>query len=282
MKRICSFGIAVMAGLACVQPVQAGSRSGGGHSFSGGHFSSGGSRGYSHGASRGYYGGGARFNGAARYSSGAAYHNRSYIANGPRSSASTAQFRNPTYLNNRTRYNANRTTAYNSYSATRGRYAAARGSGLSNGQRVVARRSANWQPNWNRNRDHFWRGHRCHFRNGFWFLYDPFLWYPYWSDYGYGAYYDSSYYDGAYAETPAYDENSQYSQDSSANNSRTESGGRVSEVQRALAREGYYDGAVDGVMGAGTRRALRNYERDHGLDVTGGITQGVIEALRLR
>jgi hypothetical protein len=187
-------------------------------------------------------------------------------------------------LNNRTRYNANRTTAYNSYSAARGRSAGARGSGLSNGQRVVARHSANWQPNWNRSHDHFWHGHRCHFRNGFWFVYDPFLWYPYWGDYpyGYGGYDDPSYYDNAYAETPAYDDKGQYSQDPSADNSRTESGGRVTEVQRALAREGYYDGAVDGVTGAGTRRALRNYQRDHGLDVTGGITQGVIEALRLR
>ena len=281
MKRICALGIAVIAGLACVQPVQAGGRSGGGHSFSGGHFSGGGSRGYS-GGSRGYYGGGARFNGAARYSSGGAYHNRSYVANGPRYSASTAQFRNPTYLNNRARYNGNRTTAYNSYSATRGRYAGARGAGLSNGQRVVARHSANWQPNWNRSHDHFWHGHRCHFHNGFWFVYDPFLWYPYWWDYGYGAYYDPSYYDGAYAEAPAYDENSQYSHNPDAKDSHTESGGRVTEVQRALAREGYYDGAVDGVMGAGTRRALRNYQRDHGLDVTGGITEGLIEALRLR
>ena len=273
MKRICAFGIAVIAGLACVQPVQAGRYGGGGHSFSGGHFS---------GGSRGYYGGGARFNGAARYSSGAAYHNRTYIANGPRYSASTAQFRNSAYLNNRTRYNANRTTAYNSYSAAQGRYAGARGSGLSNGQRVVARHSANWHSNWSRNHDHYWHGHRCHFNNGFWFVYDPLLWYPYWGDYGYGAYYDPSYYDGAYAETPAYDENSQYSHDPYANNSHTENGARVSEVQRALAREGYYDGAVDGVMGAGTRRALRNYQRDHGLDATGGITRGVIEALRLR
>ena len=281
MKRIWSLGIAVIAGLACVQPVEAGSRGGGGHSFSGGHFSSGGSRGYS-GGSRGYYGGGARFNGAARYFSGGGYHNRSYVASGPRYSASASQFRNPTYLNNRARSNANRTTAYNSYSAARARSAGARGSGLSNSQRVIARHNANWQPNWNRNHDHFWHGHRCHFRNGFWFVYDPFLWYPYGWDYGYGGYYDPSYYDGAYAETPAYDDNSQYSQDPDTKDSRTESGGRVSEVQRALAREGYYDGAVDGVMGAGTSRALRKYQRDHGLDVTGGITQGVIEALRLR
>ena len=217
-------------------------------------------------------------NGAGRFSSGTTGSNRSYVAN-----TSSAQFRNPTYLNNRARYNGNRTTAYNSYSAGRGRYAGARGGGLSNGQRVVARHNANWRPNWNRNHDHYWHGHRCHFHNGFWFVYDPFPWYayPYGWGYPYGYGYDP-YYDGAYAETPYYDENNQYSQDPSANNSHTESGARVSEVQRALAREGYYDGAVDGVMGAGTRRALRNYQRDHHLDVTGGITQGTIEALRLR
>jgi membrane-bound lytic murein transglycosylase B len=56
----------------------------------------------------------------------------------------------------------------------------------------------------------------------------------------------------------------------------------VSEVQSALAREGYYDGRIDGRLGNATQKALRRYQRDHGLEVTGGISRGVIEALRLR
>ena len=40
-------------------------------------------------------------------------------------------------------------------------------------------------------------------------------------------------------------------------------GNTVVEVQRRLARAGYYHGAIDGVMGPQTRRAIRAYERDH-------------------
>ncbi|HEX8076207.1 MAG TPA: peptidoglycan-binding protein, partial [Chthoniobacterales bacterium] len=59
-------------------------------------------------------------------------------------------------------------------------------------------------------------------------------------------------------------------------------GARVNEVQSALAREGYYDGPIDGRLNSATRKALRKYQRDHGLDATGNIDRAVIEALRLR
>jgi Putative peptidoglycan binding domain len=39
---------------------------------------------------------------------------------------------------------------------------------------------------------------------------------------------------------------------------------RVAELQHRLARAGYYHGAIDGIMGPATRRAIRAYERDHG------------------
>jgi len=69
--------------------------------------------------------------------------------------------------------------------------------------------------------------------------------YPYGYGYGYGyggnQYGDSGY--GRYGDS---------------------SRGRVAELQRRLARAGYYRGAVDGVMGPQTRRAIRAYERDHG------------------
>jgi len=39
---------------------------------------------------------------------------------------------------------------------------------------------------------------------------------------------------------------------------------RVAELQRRLARAGYYHGAIDGIMGPATRRAIRVYERGHG------------------
>src|SRR5437762_9663526 len=42
------------------------------------------------------------------------------------------------------------------------------------------------------------------------------------------------------------------------------SGSRVAELQSRLTSAGYYHGAIDGIMGPGTRRAIRAYERDHG------------------
>ena len=42
------------------------------------------------------------------------------------------------------------------------------------------------------------------------------------------------------------------------------SGSRVAELQSRLASAGYYHGAIDGILGPATRRAIRTYERDHG------------------
>ena len=39
---------------------------------------------------------------------------------------------------------------------------------------------------------------------------------------------------------------------------------RVAELQSRLASAGFYHGAIDGIMGPATRRAIRAYERHHG------------------
>jgi len=44
---------------------------------------------------------------------------------------------------------------------------------------------------------------------------------------------------------------------------RTRGGSSVVQLQRRLARAGYYHGAIDGIMGPETRRAIRAYERSH-------------------
>jgi len=100
-------------------------------------------------------------------------------------------------------------------------------------------------------------------------------WFPW--DYGYypyGAYsyYDDGYYDNGYAADD-------YSQSEYQNGDLDSS---VRRVQAALAREGYYRGAIDGSFGPATQNALRRYQRNHGLNVTGEIDRPVIEALRLR
>jgi hypothetical protein len=90
------------------------------------------------------------------------------------------------------------------------------------------------------------RFHRFHNRTfifvdtfGFPFFYP----YPYYGYYPYGYYrYDDYGYGGSYT---------------------------VVEVQRRLARAGYYHGPIDGILGPKTRRAIRAYERDHNLPAYG-------------
>lgn len=267
------------------------------------------------------YSNGARYNTAGRVSAAPVVRGRHYGANGPRVSSRTT-WRNPTYTNrnrfsgNRTtafnaannvrgdgrwangnrnrsygnlangdRIRANGDRAWSNGDRTRGNGNRNWANGNRRGfdpsrERVVARHGANWQRNWDRNRDHSWNGKRCHFRNGYWWVYAPLFLYPsYGYGYGYGydyypydGYYDGAYYEDSYsAEPAAYTNQQEYAADSS-----------VSDVQSALAREGYYDGAIDGQLGPGTRQALRRYQADHGLPVTGAITRGVIQALRLR
>ena len=129
---------------------------------------------------------------------------------------------------------------------------------------IIARQAASAHPNWSRNHDHWWHGHRCHFANGSWLIfdlgfYDPFWYYPY-GAYGYGAYpygYDPTVYEGEDAGN----------------------GSPVTAAQVRLANEGYYHGAIDGVLGPKTRRALMRYQRDHGLRETGFITDSTFRNL---
>jgi hypothetical protein len=53
------------------------------------------------------------------------------------------------------------------------------------------------------------------------------------------------------------------------------------DVQAALQRRGYYHGAIDGVIGAGSRAAIRAYQHDRGLAVTGRIDAALVHSLRI-
>jgi len=53
------------------------------------------------------------------------------------------------------------------------------------------------------------------------------------------------------------------------------------EVQRELARRGYYGGALDGAIGPRTRAAIRTYQVDRGLPVTGQVDGNLLRSLRL-
>ena len=57
------------------------------------------------------------------------------------------------------------------------------------------------------------------------------------------------------------------------------SGGTVANVQRTLKREGYYHGAIDGIIGPETRSAIRAFQGSHGLRVTGHLDASLLRAL---
>jgi hypothetical protein len=109
-----------------------------------------------------------------------------------------------------------------------------------------------------------WRRHHRSSRDQFIFIGGfgyPYWGYPYWGwgypygyGYGYGSYpygygygYDYDYYGGDRAYGSGYGDRSS-----------------VAQLQRRLARAGYYRGAIDGIMGPATRRGIRAYERSHG------------------
>jgi Putative peptidoglycan binding domain len=56
---------------------------------------------------------------------------------------------------------------------------------------------------------------------------------------------------------------------------------RVLQVQENLRRLGYYKGPVDGLSGSGTRSAIRSYQVDRGLPVTGRIDKDLLQDLGL-
>ncbi len=279
MKRIWTFGIAVVAGVTLQQPANAGSRSSTHFVSSAPHYSA--PAHHFAGPSRSFSNAPGRFNGPPRFSSAPRLQNRSYAAAGPRFSP-RSDFRNPTYAANRTRFSGDRTAAFNTRTSAQanarlaaGRIPGTRAQALNNNrERMVAQHSANWRRNWDRGRDHWWNGRRCHFRNNVWVIYEPLFWYPYTYGYGYYPYgsYNSTYYDDSYASDE--DEPAVYS-----NQQESGDGSRVSDVQSALAREGYYDGPIDGRLSNATRKALRRYQGDHGLQVTGGINRAVLQAL---
>ena len=153
---------------------------------------------------------------------------------------------------------------------------------------VFAKHSADWHRDWDRRHDHWWHGHRCRFVNGYWFIFDLGF-SPWYYGYPYGYYaddyyysnpysYDSGVYDsGAYEQTdPNYDGKETYD---SSNQNGDES---VAAAQERLSKQGYYRGAIDGVFGPETRRAITRFQSEHGLRETGYLTSDTLQALGLR
>src|SRR6266436_6399634 len=122
----------------------------------------------------------------------------------------------------------------------------------------------NWNGNW---RHHHHNNNDVIFIGSFGFPYWGWGWgypygsygygYPYGYDYGYGYPYGYGYdynYGNYYGDAGYGDQGYGYS-----DRHRGESS--VAQLQRRLASAGYYHGAIDGLMGPETRRAIRAYER---------------------
>ncbi len=56
-------------------------------------------------------------------------------------------------------------------------------------------------------------------------------------------------------------------------------GGEVKEVQRRLKNWGYYTGAVDGIFGSGTRKAVVRFQQKNGLTADGVVGKATYKAL---
>jgi hypothetical protein len=110
-----------------------------------------------------------------------------------------------------------------------------------------------------------------HHHNRFSFGFFPY-WYPGWGYYDYGYPYYPYY---------GYDYPDYYYPDSAYYSGDNGSASFPALVQGALARRGYYDGQVDGIIGSGTRSAIREFQRDNGLSVTGRIDPQLVQALKL-
>jgi hypothetical protein len=150
---------------------------------------------------------------------------------------------------------------------------------------VAAQHSGNWQRNWDRSRDHVWHGHHCRFINGSWVIFD-FGFYPWWPyGYPYDYYADDYYYGYPYGYDPGYYDSGGYQSDGyyGQNGYGDESAdSTVAAAQQQLARQGYYRGQIDGILGAGTRAAIAQYQSNHGLHVTGALSSDTLQALGLR
>jgi hypothetical protein len=145
------------------------------------------------------------------------------------------------------------------------------------GNRVSPARFNNWNGNWRhrRFRDRFI------FIDAFGFPFYSFYPYPY---YGYYPYVYSAYYQGgaAYSDDSAYDDDATYNNGNAYRGGATAHSSIVAQVQRDLARGGYYKGAIDGEMGSRTYYAIRAYQRSHNLRVDGAINDQLLSRMGLR
>ncbi len=126
----------------------------------------------------------------------------------------------------------------------------------------------------------FGRG-RFFYHGRYYYGYGPgfaFFGYPWWGWYGYPGwgwdyYGDYPYYGYGY-NGASYDQSDSRSDPPQFNSTRA--------VQAALAWRGFYSGRIDGAMGPETSSAIRAFQKQQGLPVTGQIDSELSKALQRR
>ncbi len=111
--------------------------------------------------------------------------------------------------------------------------------------------------------------------------YRPYNYYGYSRPYyGYGPSFGVSFYSrpSYYYSEPAY-YSERYVYRSTPRVSGSYSDSLAVDVQQALKRRGYYKGGIDGDIGPASRSAIRAYQSDRGLPVTGRIDRALVDAL---
>ncbi len=155
---------------------------------------------------------------------------------------------------------------------------------------AFARHDNNWHHDWDKRHAHFDHNRVFVFVDGFWWGLYPSDYYPYYAS-GYYPYddtasypYDNSgypydYYGGYYP----YDDYQDNNDNDSTNTAPDQyaSNPTVSAVQSELAKLGYYNGVVDGVLGDQTEAALARYQQDRDLSVTGTLNPDTVQSLGL-
>ena len=97
--------------------------------------------------------------------------------------------------------------------------------------------------------------------------------------FGYPDYYPYDY--PYYYPYPYYNYDAYLGVNNSRDHRKSAAGDVPSLVQSELSTRGYYRGSIDGVIGAGSRRAIRSFQTDQGLPITGSIDRKLLNALRV-
>jgi Putative peptidoglycan binding domain len=154
------------------------------------------------------------------------------------------------------------------------------------------RHDGNWHRDWDRHHSHFHNHKVFVFLNGFWWGLDPWFYPNYANDYYPSDAYGYNPYDYTYGYPYDYSANpydyynySPYNTDDQspyAASGQSAANATVSAVQSELSKLGYYNGAIDGVLGDETEAALARFQQDQDISVSGTVNAATLQSLGVK